>query len=80
MVDSLRDERVRLQEQQQFLARVLNESPGGIVVLDFDGRIEMANPSARGSSQDDAVRRRGRNVSAIWAALGERAGGVGRTA
>lgn len=46
MVDSLRDERVRLQEQQQFLARVLKESPGGIVVLDFDGRIEMANPAA----------------------------------
>jgi two-component system nitrogen regulation sensor histidine kinase NtrY len=46
MVDSLRDERVRLQEQQQFLTRVLKESPGGIVVLDFDGRIEMANPAA----------------------------------
>lgn len=46
MVDSLRDERVRLQEQQQFLARVLRESPGGIVVLDFDGRVEMANPAA----------------------------------
>ena len=46
MVDSLRDERVRLQEQQQFLARVLRESPGGILVLDFDGRIEMANPAA----------------------------------
>lgn len=46
MVDSLRDERVRLQEQQQFLACVLRESPGGIVVLDFDGRIEMVNPAA----------------------------------
>ncbi len=46
MVDSLREERVRLQEQQQFLARVLRESPGGILVLDFDGRIQMANPAA----------------------------------
>lgn len=46
MVGSLRDERVRLEEQQQFLARVLRESPGGILVLDFDRRIEMINPAA----------------------------------
>ena len=46
IVDSLRDERVRLEEQQQFLARVLKASPGGIIVLDFDGHVEMANPAA----------------------------------
>jgi signal transduction histidine kinase len=46
MLDSLRDERVRLEEQQQFLARVLRESPGGILVLDLDGRVRMANPAA----------------------------------
>jgi signal transduction histidine kinase len=54
MVDTMRDERVRLQEQQQFLARVLKESPGGIVVLDFDGRIELANPAALRLLQADA--------------------------
>lgn len=46
MVDALRGERVQLQEQQHFLARVLHESPGGIVVLDFEGRVSMANPAA----------------------------------
>ncbi len=46
MVGSLRDERVRLEEQQQFLSRVLQESPGGILVLDFDRRVEMINPAA----------------------------------
>jgi nitrogen fixation/metabolism regulation signal transduction histidine kinase len=46
MVGSLRDERVRLEEQHQFLARVLRESPGGILVLDFDRRVEMINPAA----------------------------------
>jgi two-component system, NtrC family, nitrogen regulation sensor histidine kinase NtrY len=70
MVDSLRDERVRLQEQQQFLARVLKESPGGIVVLDFDGGIDMANPAALRLLQADmpgVLRRR----------PGDLAGGLG---
>ena len=46
MVDSLRDERVRLQEQQHFLADILRVSPAGIVILDFDHRVVTINPSA----------------------------------
>ena len=46
MVDSLREERVRLQEQHHFLTRVLHESPGGILVLDLEGRITLMNPAA----------------------------------
>ena len=46
MVDALRGERVQLQEQQHFLALILRESPGGILVLDFDGQITLANPAA----------------------------------
>jgi signal transduction histidine kinase len=65
MVDSLRDERVRLQEQQQFLARVLRESPGGILVLDFDGRVEMANPAALRLLQADASGVTGRSLQAL---------------
>ena len=65
MVDSLRDERVRLQEQQQFLARVLRESPGGILVLDFDGRVEMANPAALRLLQADAAGVIGRSLEEL---------------
>jgi two-component system, NtrC family, nitrogen regulation sensor histidine kinase NtrY len=46
MVDHLRDERVRLQEQNYFLDKVLTASPSGVVTLDFDGRISLVNPSA----------------------------------
>ena len=46
MVDRLRDERVRLAEQHQFLAQVLEVSPSGIVVLGFDGEVTSLNPAA----------------------------------
>jgi nitrogen fixation/metabolism regulation signal transduction histidine kinase len=46
MVDSLRAERQRVQEQHYFLGRVLDVSPSGILVLDFDGRLDLVNPAA----------------------------------
>lgn len=46
MVDHLREERVRLQEQQYFLEKVVGASPSGILTLDFDGRVALANPAA----------------------------------
>jgi two-component system, NtrC family, nitrogen regulation sensor histidine kinase NtrY len=46
MVDHLREERTRLQEQNYFLDKVLTASPSGVVTLDFDGRISLVNPSA----------------------------------
>jgi nitrogen fixation/metabolism regulation signal transduction histidine kinase len=46
MVDTLRNERTRMQEQNYFLEKVLNASPSGIITLDFDGKIAMANRAA----------------------------------
>ena len=46
MVDNLRDERARLQEQHHFLSHILSVSPSGILILDFDGLIATANPAA----------------------------------
>jgi len=46
MVDHLRDERTRLQEQHYFLSRILQVSPLGILTLDFDDRVALVNPSA----------------------------------
>jgi signal transduction histidine kinase len=47
MIDRLREERVKLEEQQYFLAEILQASPSGIVILDLDSHIESANPRAR---------------------------------
>jgi nitrogen fixation/metabolism regulation signal transduction histidine kinase len=46
MVDQLRDERQRLAEQHVLLDKVLRAAPAGMLTLDFDGRITLANPAA----------------------------------
>jgi nitrogen fixation/metabolism regulation signal transduction histidine kinase len=46
MIDRLREERLRHEEQNLFLDRVLAASPAGVVTLDFEGRIAQANPAA----------------------------------
>jgi nitrogen fixation/metabolism regulation signal transduction histidine kinase len=46
MADTLREERIRGEEQEHFLQRIVAASPSGVLTLDLDGRITMANPSA----------------------------------
>jgi two-component system nitrogen regulation sensor histidine kinase NtrY len=65
MVDALRGERVQLQEQQHFLSLVLRESPAGIMVLDFDGRVTLANPAAERLLQVEAGRIAGTSLAAL---------------
>ena len=46
MIDALRHERVSQHEKSFLLERLIQASPAGILILDFDGRIESANPAA----------------------------------
>jgi two-component system nitrogen regulation sensor histidine kinase NtrY len=46
MIDTLREERVRAQEQHHFLEEVVRASPAGILTFDFDGRVSTVNPGA----------------------------------
>ena len=46
MIDRLRDERLAAEEQQRLLAQLVQASPSGIVVCDFDGNVQQANPAA----------------------------------
>jgi two-component system nitrogen regulation sensor histidine kinase NtrY len=70
MVDRLRDERVRLAEQHQFLAQVLAASPSGIVVLGFDGEIASLNPAAARLLATPADRAIGRTPGTLPPPLG----------
>lgn len=46
MVDHLRAERIRGEEQEHFLKRIMEAAPLGVVTLDLDGRILGANRGA----------------------------------
>lgn len=52
MADRLREERTRLEEQQLFLEKIIQGSPSGVLILDFDGRISDANPRAQAMLQE----------------------------
>ena len=46
MMDQLKEERLRLREQNHFLDLLINVSPMGVIILTFDERISMANKAA----------------------------------
>lgn len=46
MMEQLKEERLRLREQNQFLDLLIEVSPMGVVVLDFDQRVTMLNKAA----------------------------------
>lgn len=47
MIDRLRVERTKMEEQSYFLEKIINASPVGILMLDYDGRISDINPVAK---------------------------------
>ena len=48
MIDQLRVERIKQQEQHFFLENLIESTPSGIIILDFDNRITSVNPAAEG--------------------------------
>jgi len=47
MIEHLREERTRQQEQHYFLERLIKASPSGVILLDFDDKIISLNPAAQ---------------------------------
>jgi two-component system nitrogen regulation sensor histidine kinase NtrY len=71
MVDHLRMERVRLAEQHQFLTQLLEVSPSGVVILDFDRRVSSLNPAAERLLDRPAANVVGRPLDALGSALAD---------
>lgn len=46
MIDELRTERTRQEEQHFFMEKLVHTSPTGIIILDYDGLIQQINPKA----------------------------------
>lgn len=47
MLTGLREERLKAEEQRHLLAAILEQTPTGIIICDFDGRVGSVNPSAK---------------------------------
>lgn len=76
MADGLREERVRQQEQQNFLRQVLAGSPSGILTLDVEERLDYANPAALRLLQVQATEALGRRIEHLSSPLAQAAGGL----
>lgn len=46
MIDNIREERIQVEEQHFFLKKLVNASPNGIIILDYDEKITDINPRA----------------------------------
>ena len=46
MMDRLREERIRVREQHQFLDEIIKASPSGVIVFDYDHRGALVNPAS----------------------------------
>ena len=77
MVDRLREERVRNEEQEMLLRKVLAESPGGVITLDVGGRVDSVNPSAEALLQTAADSILGRRLEELDAPLARRLAEIG---
>ncbi|MEO5823544.1 MAG: ATP-binding protein [Vicinamibacteraceae bacterium] len=77
MVDRLRDERVRLAEQHQFLAQVIAASPSGIIVLGFDDQVTSLNPAAARLLDRPAIEVTGRRLAALETPMAAALAGLG---
>ena len=65
MIDALREERVNRQEQHFMLSQLIEASPIGIVILNFDEEITDLNPSALALFDIKRDKLKGKKISSI---------------
>ena len=79
MMDQLKEERLHVREQNRFLDLLIQASPLGLVIMDFDDRISQINPAGlrllnldsedmvRGKRLDESVIEIGKSLAALKA-------------
>jgi two-component system nitrogen regulation sensor histidine kinase NtrY len=70
MIDQLREERLKLEERNLFLDRLLDASPSGVVTLDHELKITQINPAAARLADVSAAELVGQTVERIPEPLG----------
>jgi nitrogen fixation/metabolism regulation signal transduction histidine kinase len=68
MIDRLREERLAAEERHLLLQKIVEASPAGIVICDFDGKVESMNPAAKSvlrGAEDDGWRDESRAIQQI---------------
>jgi len=65
MSDRLREERIRALEQYYFISQIIQASPLGILIFDFDDRISVANPAAARMLQTPAAQLAGKKLNEL---------------
>ena len=70
MIDALRRERVSQHEKSVLLERLIQASPAGVLILDFEGRIESANAAAARFIGQPAAALAGQPLAALPAPWG----------
>jgi nitrogen fixation/metabolism regulation signal transduction histidine kinase len=65
MIDQLREERTKQEEQHYFLEKLIATSPTGIITLDHDGKIIQVNPMAGRLLGVDEITLKGRLIEDI---------------
>lgn len=63
MIDQLREERVKLNEQHFFLEKLIEASPISIIILDFDERVESFNSKAKAQFEEAGTTLAGRKLT-----------------
>lgn len=71
MIDRLREERLKQQEQHYFLEKILAASPAGVLTLDFDAHVSSLNPAAEKLLGIAVAETQGKKLAGALAAVPE---------
>jgi len=69
MIERLREERLRVQEQSYFMEKILAATPSGVIIFDLDDRVTVTNPGAEGLLRVEGSDLRGQTLTEIGRAL-----------